>query len=391
MKFKEYIQDQRLLQVLQEANLLEPTTIQQLLLPAIADGKDSIAISPTGTGKTEAFVIPILAQQLQGRHTVAINTLIVSPTRELALQTQQRIQRLAEPLGLGSTAIYGGVTYAQQAAELALDPQLIVATPGRLLDLIAQEMLSLAQVQTLVVDEVDQLLDLGFVGDLHRILGMLAPGVQRIFVSATLPEELEKLANKVLQNPLKLQVSSKQFAIQEQVMFVDKADKKELINHLLLSLDGQQIIVFSRTVHAVERLVSFLNKDKIRSAGLYGDKAQSQREQILADFKAQQIQVLVATDVATRGLDIPDLGAVINYEVPTVADTYIHRIGRTGRSREGRAIVLCDAEDNNALIALQTALKKTIPVFDQHPYVLSWQKMLGGQQKNNSKKGKRSR
>lgn len=391
MNFKDFIQDAQLLQVLCEANLLEATDIQQLLFPAMAAGQDCIAISPTGTGKTEAFVIPILAQQLLGRKSTTANTLILCPTRELALQTQQRIQRLAQPLGIGSIAIYGGNTYAQQADELALNPQLIIATPGRLLDLMAQEIVSLAALKTLVIDEIDQLLDLGFLGDVQRILGAIPAGTQKVFVSATLPVAVEKLALKVLNQPLKLQATAQQYSIKEQVLFVDKDDKKELINHLLLGFERQQIIIFSRTVHAVERIVSFLNKEQLRSAALYGDKAQAQREQILSDFKNQHIQILVATDIATRGLDIPDLAAVINYEVPTHADSYTHRIGRTGRSRAGNAIILCDAEDNKSLIALQTALKKTIPVNDQHPYVLSWQKMLAGQEKKQHKKGKRTR
>lgn len=375
-----------LLTALHNAGYKQPTSIQQMLIPAIAAGQNILAIAPTGSGKTEAFAIPLLAAQLNNNKLSEAQSLVLSPTRELAIQTAARINRIAEPLNLSCISIYGGVTYSEQTQALDKQPHVIVATPGRLLDLQAQGLIDLGSIACIVLDEVDEMLALGFLKEVNQLLGSISAAAQRVFVSATGSVELEKIAKKQLPNLHTYTLEAEQSRIQEHALFVDKADKKELIAYLIADFSLQQLIVFTRTTHAVDRIVQHLQAKHIAAQGLYADKKQAQRADILQNFRAGSFQVLVATDLATRGLDIPNLSAVINYEVPDMAATYLHRIGRTGRRAEGQAFTFCDGEENNKLIALQIELKKSLPVYDKHPYPLSWQKMQSSSNKSKGKK-----
>lgn len=386
LNFQDFIKHPILLQSLHKAGYTTATAIQMELIPAIETGENILAIAPTGSGKTEAFVIPLLLAQLNNTDSSTKKVLILSPTRELAIQTNQRIERLTEPLSVKSMAIYGGITYAQQQQELANNPAFIVATPGRLLDLHQQGFIDLSEIEAVVVDEADQMLELGFQQDIHQLLGLLATDAQRIFVSATLAPEIEKLAKKQLKSMREIRIEEAKNLITEQLLFVDKNDKKDLIAYLLETFTLNQVLIFTRTTHAVDRIVKNLETKNIVAKGLYADKSQASREEIVRGFRAQEYPILVATDVATRGIDIPNLPAIINYEIPDNTATYLHRIGRTGRRQAGTAFTFCDGEDNNKLIQLQIELKKSIPVYDQHPYPLSWQKM---QTSSNKPKKKR--
>lgn len=380
---------------LEKQRLFEATAVQEQAIPAILQGKDLLAIAPTGTGKTEAFLIPLLQQLLL--HPSAITSpqvLILSPTRELALQTEQRFQSLAADMPLTAACIYGGKSYDSQREQLATNPAFIIATPGRLLDLIQQAEIDLSTIQSYVLDEADQLLDFGFLENIHLIKKNLPPTCQKLLFSATFPQDLQQAVKQLLIDPIAihLSLSAKEQLIQEQVLFVDKVDKKKLIHFLIEEFKLQQLLIFTRTTASVDRIVQDLTKHQITAQGLYGDKSQKSRELILDNFRSAHIQVLVATDIAARGLDIPDLPAIINYEIPDDKETYTHRIGRTGRGQQsGLAFTFCDAEDNPKYLQLQQQLKRTLPIYDQHPYLLSWQKMLATSHVNNKGKKKSRR
>ncbi|MHC8950604.1 DEAD/DEAH box helicase [Sphingobacterium hungaricum] len=366
------------------------TAVQSQVLSATKEKTDLLAISPTGTGKTEAFVIPILAKLVTVPAENRTQVLIISPTRELTLQTANRIESLSKGLEITSLAIYGGQSYETSKTALAQKQDIIIATPGRLLDLIEKDWLDLLSVELLVIDEIDQLLDLGFLQSLYHLIGKLPKDCSKWMFSATMNAETKKLADKILRKPKEIQVlSNDEKKLHERIFFVDKDDKKELLKHLILSKNLSQVIVFTRTTHAVDRIQKFLMQHGIPSASLYGEKKQSEREKALDDLIKKEIRVLIATDIATRGIDIQSLEAIFNYEVPETAETYIHRIGRTSRgSHDGYAFTFCDADDNPKLIQLQGALKRTIPIEDSHPFVLNWQKSLSKPKKSSKKKRK---
>ncbi|WP_196935013.1 DEAD/DEAH box helicase [Sphingobacterium hungaricum] len=366
------------------------TAVQSQVLSATKEKTDLLAISPTGTGKTEAFVIPILAKLVTVPAENRTQVLIISPTRELTLQTANRIESLSKGLEITSLAIYGGQSYETSKTALAQKQDIIIATPGRLLDLIEKDWLDLLSVELLVIDEIDQLLDLGFLQSLYLLIGELPKDCSKWMFSATMNAETKKLADKILRKPKEIQVlSNDEKKLHERIFFVDKDDKKELLKHLILSKNLSQVIVFTRTTHAVDRIQKFLMQHGIPSASLYGEKKQSEREKALDDLIKKEIRVLIATDIATRGIDIQSLEAIFNYEVPETAETYIHRIGRTSRGlNDGYAFTFCDADENAKLIQLQGALKRTIPIEDSHPFVLNWQKSLSKPKKSSKKKRK---
>ncbi|UIR54563.1 DEAD/DEAH box helicase [Sphingobacterium sp. SRCM116780] len=389
MKFQELHIHSNLLHILDQAGLKNLTPIQELAIPQILKKNDLLAIAPTGTGKTEAFSIPILQRYLTKETPLSSKTLILNPTRELAIQTQLRFNDLAQNSAVKTILICGGQSYDQQIEELNQHPSVIIATPGRLLDLFLQGKILLEAIHTIVIDEFDQLLQLGFMKEVNQILNHLPKDRQNLFLSATLPNDLLRIANKTLQNPYRIEITTdqKNTNIEEKVFYVDKTDKKKLINYLIQQNPADQILIFSRTTHAVDRIVQDLKREEIRAEALYADKSQKNRIQILTDFKEKKIHILVATDLVARGIDIENLPVVINYEIPDTAEGYTHRIGRTGRNTAiGKAYTFCDAEDNSKWIQLQLALNKQIKIEDQHPYVLSWQKMISTSE---LKKGKR--
>jgi len=378
---------------LEKQKLSSLTPVQERAIPAILEGKDCLAIAPTGTGKTEAFAIPII-QRLKTKVTTSrLSILILLPTRELCIQTQQRITNLIDGMDLIIASFYGGGTYESQL-DVYPEAHMILATPGRLLDFIDQGIINLKTIDTLVIDEFDQLLDLGFAADINKIINKLPAERQSIFSSATKTVEIEKFVRKKLNNPVEIIIDEtvKKGQIEEFVLYVDKNDKKSLLRHLLENRISGQAIVFTRTVHAVERIETDLNRNGISCSALYGDKSQQKREEIIAKFRQKEIRVLIATDLLARGVDFPELEAIINYEVPDSPELYTHRIGRTGRSEaDGKAFTFCDAEDNEKWIKLQLSLKRQIRIDDQHPYLLSWEKMLSSSQTSARKGSSKSR
>jgi len=290
-------------------------------------------------------------------------------------------------------SIYGGGTYESQL-DVYPKAQMVLATPGRLLDFIEQGIIDLKTIDILVIDEFDQLLDLGFTKEINKIISTLPAERQTIFSSATKTPEIEKIVRKRLSTPVEinLETTAKKGQIEESVLYVDKNDKKTLLRYLLENRIAQQVIVFTRTVHAVERIATDLDRNGISCSALYGDIAQQKREEIITKFRQKEVRVLIATDLLARGVDFPDLEAIINYEIPDSAELYTHRIGRTGRSEaEGKAFTFCDAEDNEKWIKLQLSLKRQIKIDDQHPYLLSWEKMRSSSQNNQRKGGSKSR
>lgn len=379
LKFQDLHIHSHLLSILTQSGFTDLTPIQELAIPQILRRQDLISIAPTGTGKTEAFAIPILHRYHTQEASLQDQTLILNPTRELALQTQARITALTQGNHISTVSICGGQAYDQQIEALSQHPTLIIATPGRLLDLFAQGIISFHSIKTLVIDEFDQMLELGFMKEVNQILQALPSERQNLFFSATLPNDILRIANKTLKNPLKIEIKKeiKNTAIEERVFYVDKSNKKKLIKYLIDLNPQEQMLIFSRTTHGVERIVQELRKDGILAEALYGDKSQKNRTHVLNAFKAKDIQVLVATDLLARGVDIENLPMVINYEVPDQEALYLHRIGRTGRNGvSGKAYTFCDAEDNHKWIQLQLALHKQIKIDDQHPYVLSWDQMI---------------
>jgi len=373
---------------LEKQKLSVLTAVQEQVIPALLDGKDCLAIAPTGTGKTEAFAIPLVQHLLEKDQKEHASVLILLPTRELCIQTKDRIAKLIEGTGLNIACFYGGGAYESQLATYP-KAQLIVATPGRLLDFLEQQIIDLKSIHTLVIDEFDQLLDLGFALEINKIMQVLPTERQSIFVSATRTAEMDKIIQKRLNNPIEIVVDNqlKKGKISEYVLYVDKNDKKNLIRYLLENRLKSQVLIFTRTIHAAERIEVDLQRNGISALALYGDKSQQQREDIVNKFRNKENRVLIATDLLARGIDFPNLEAMINYEVPDSPETYTHRIGRTGRSQaDGIAITLCDAEDNQKWIKLQLSLNKQIQIDDQHPFLLSWEKMLSSSQ-NNTRKG----
>lgn len=378
---------------LEKQKLSVLTAVQEQVIPALLDGKDCLAIAPTGTGKTEAFAIPLVQHLLEKDQKEHASVLILLPTRELCIQTKDRIAKLIEGTSLNIACFYGGGTYESQLAAYP-KAQLILATPGRLLDFLEQQLIDLKAINTLVIDEFDQLLDLGFALEINKIMLALPTERQSIFVSATRTAEMDKIIHKRLKNPIEIVVENqlKKGKIHEYVLYVDKNDKKNLIRYLLENRIKSQVLIFTRTVHAVERIEADLQRSGVSALALYGDKSQQQREDIVNKFRNKENRVLIATDLLARGMDFPNLEAMINYEVPDSPETYTHRIGRTGRSQaDGIAITLCDAEDNQKWIKLQLALNKQIEIDDQHPFLLSWEKMLSSSQSNTRKGQSKSR
>lgn len=373
---------------LEKQQLSVLTAVQEMAIPTIFDAKDCLVIAPTGTGKTEAVAIPIVQRLLENEAKTQVSVLILLPTRELCIQTKNRIANLLIGTDLHLACFYGGGTYESQLDEYA-NAHMILATPGRLLDFIEQGFIDLKHLNTLVIDEFDQLLNLGFAMEINKILQALPTERQSIFMSATKTAEMEKIAQKRLKAPVEISIGEdfKKGKIEEYVLYVDKNDKKDLIRYLLETKIKSQVIIFTRTIHAVERIAADLSRNGISALALYGEKSQQQREEIIRKFRNKEDNILISTDLLARGIDFPNLEAIINYEVPDSPEIYTHRIGRTGRSAaNGHAFTLCDAEDNQKWIKLQLSLKKQVNIDDQHPFLLSWEKMLSNSQ-NTRRKG----
>ena len=362
-----------ILTALEEHGYERPSPIQEKAIPPALAGRDVLGCAQTGTGKTCAFAAPILqrlsASRVQGH---PLRALILTPTRELAIQIEESFLAYGKHLPLRCAVIFGGVGQNPQVEALGRGVDILVATPGRLMDLYQQGFVKLDQLEIFVLDEADRMLDMGFIHDVKKILKWLPKQKQTMLFSATMPPEITELVNSLLRDPVRVAVdpvSSPVEAIQQSVYFVDKNNKTKLLAHLIRELDVKNALVFTRTKHGANKVARDLAKAGITAAAIHGNKSQTARQQALADFKAGKIQCLVATDIAARGLDIEELSHVFNYNLPEVPETYVHRIGRTGRAgREGAAVAFCDFGEKPLLRDIEKLMGRTVPVVEDHPY-----------------------
>ncbi|MCO6460500.1 MAG: DEAD/DEAH box helicase [Saprospiraceae bacterium] len=353
-------------QALSDAGYSLPTEIQSKAITPILDGKDILGSAQTGTGKTAAFAIPIL-QKLQTNPTQRrIRALVVTPTRELALQIEENFKAYAKYLNTRCVAIFGGVSQVKQVETLKKGVDVLIATPGRLLDLCQQGLADISKIEILVLDEADHMLDMGFVHDVKKILTKIPKQRQTLLFSATMPKTIQHLADNILNHPVKISVapvSSAAESVDQSVFFVDKKEKTRLLVDLLINKSMTRTLVFTRTKHGADKLAKQLSKAGIFAAAIHGNKSQNARQRALEEFKLSKIRVLVATDIAARGIDIDELPYVVNYELPNVPETYVHRIGRTGRAgKEGVAISFCDDDQKDELKDIQKLLGFKIPI-----------------------------
>jgi len=366
-----------ILKAVQEEGYTTPTPIQAEAIPIVLKGTDLLGCAQTGTGKTAAFAIPIL-QLLSANKTIykkkKIRSLIVTPTRELAIQIEESFKAYGRHTGLNYTVVFGGVNQNPQTTALHKGVDILIATPGRLLDLMNQGHISLHDVEIFVLDEADRMLDMGFIHDVKKLLAVLPKKRQSLFFSATMPPEIVKLASTILHNPSKVSVtpvSSTVDIIQQFVYFVDRGNKSALLVDILKNPEIKTALVFTRTKHGADKVVKILLKHDISAEAIHGNKAQNARQRALTNFKAQTTRVLVATDIAARGIDVDDLEYVINYEMSNIAETYVHRIGRTGRAgAKGTAFSFCDAEEKEFLRDVEKLISKKISIIDNHPFPL---------------------
>jgi ATP-dependent RNA helicase RhlE len=368
------------LQALSKEGYTTPTPIQKQSIPAILQKRDLLGCAQTGTGKTAAFTIPVLQLMFQQFEEEKpkyrrIQTLILTPTRELAIQIGESIDAYGYFLPFNHKVIFGGVPQFSQVQAVRNGVDIIVATPGRLLDLMQQRVISLEDIKYFVLDEADRMLDMGFVHDVKRIIAKLPAKRQTLFFSATMPNEIKQLADILLSNPVKVEVTppaSTVDIIQQSVYYVEKHNKQSLLIQLLKDETIETVLVFTQMKHAADKLTVQLNRAGIRAEAIHGNKAQNARQRALENFKNRKTRVLVATDIAARGIDIDELTHVVNYELPNVPETYVHRIGRTGRAgASGIAISFCDWGEKTFLSDIQKLIKKTIPVVKEHTYDIS--------------------
>jgi ATP-dependent RNA helicase RhlE len=376
MRFDQLEIIEPILKALKDKNYTEPTTIQSQAIPLILQQKDVLGSAQTGTGKTAAFAIPILQnlyldRQLQNSPR-NIKALIVTPTRELAIQISESFKDYGKYTGLKNTVVFGGVNQGSQTNSLRKGVDILIATPGRLLDLIGQGFISLKSIEYFVLDEADRMLDMGFINDIKRIIALLPRKRQSLFFSATMPKNIVELSRKILNSPKKVEVSpvsSTAETIQQYLYYTNRSDKNNLLLHIIKSKNIDQLLVFSRTKHGADRIQRFLKKKNIKSAAIHGDKSQNNRQRSLRDFKNGDVQVLVATDIAARGIDIDKLRYVLNFDIPNVAETYVHRIGRSGRAgEEGVAFSISEPEENIFVKEIEKLIKQKITISDDNPF-----------------------
>jgi ATP-dependent RNA helicase RhlE len=376
MSFETFGLCPEILRAVSAKNYKTPTPIQEKAIPHVLEGKDLLGCAQTGTGKTAAFALPIL-QRLHrtppnGRNRRAIRVLVLTPTRELAVQIGDSFGAYGRHTGIRHAAIYGGVSQKPQEQALRQGIDILVATPGRLLDLASQGLVNLGALETFVLDEADRMLDMGFLPDIRRIIDKLPDNRQTLFFSATMPADIRRLSDTILRNPVRVAaapVSSPADAVSHSVYFVERQDKGDLLRHLLAGDSIKNALVFTRTKHGADRLARHLARSRVRAEAIHGDKSQNARERALADFKRGATRVLVATDIAARGLDIVDLSHVINYDLPNEPEAYVHRIGRTGRAgASGTALSFCGIEERTLLADIERLIRKHLRVVEEHPF-----------------------
>ena len=358
-----------ILRAVAEQGYSEPTPVQRQAIPVVLSGRDLMASAQTGTGKTAGFTLPVLQLLSSGNPHVKgrrpVRALILTPTRELAAQVGENVAAYSKYLNLRSLVVFGGVSINPQMMKLRGGVDVLVATPGRLLDLEHQNAVDLSKVEILILDEADRMLDMGFIHDIRRVLAKLPAKRQNLLFSATFSDDIKSLASKLLHNPEEVEVARRNTAseqVTQHVHFVDKKRKRELLSHLIGQGNWQQVLVFTRTKHGANHLVEQLNKDGITASAIHGNKSQGARTRALSDFKSGNIRVLVATDIAARGIDIEELPHVVNYELPNVPEDYVHRIGRTGRAAAvGEALSLVCVDEHKLLRDIERLLKREIP------------------------------
>lgn len=403
MTFSKLQLSAKLTDVLDELGYTTPTPIQSKAIPHILEGKDIFGCAQTGTGKTAAFALPIIqmldTEKIPGT-AASIKALILAPTRELALQISENIDSYSKNTVLKHTVIFGGVSQYHQAKEIRSGVDILIATPGRLLDLVQQNIVKLSQVKYLVLDEADRMLDMGFIHDIKKIIAKLPVKRQTVFFSATASKEIMALSETILFKPIKVEVSpvsSTTELVEQSVYYVSKEDKKLLLKHLIIGNTIEHALVFTRTKHGADKVVRELKRDGIAAMAIHGNKSQNERVKALKQFKDKTIRVLVATDVASRGIDVEKLSHVINYDLPNESESYVHRIGRTGRAGEnGIAMSFCAADETEYLRDIQKLIKKTVDVVEDHPYAQTFAvaappKSIQQQQRNHKAAYARSR
>lgn len=369
MLFKELNIIEQILKSIREMGYEKPTEIQENSIPVILQGRDVLGCAQTGTGKTAAFAIPILQNLIKDKEKSNyrdIKTLVIAPTRELAIQIEESFRVYSKYLNIKTTAIFGGVNQTSQVRKINSGVDVLVATPGRLLDLVNQKHINLKSVKYFVIDEADRMLDMGMVNDVKKIIQNLPKERQNLLFSATIAKEVMSLVNSILKNPIKIEVqpiSSTVEVISQGVYYVSKNNKKSLLLYLLKNKNIKSAIVFSRTKHGANKIAKELERAGIKSDAIHGNKTQKQRQLALSSFKDGNIRVLVATDIAARGIDIDELSHVINYDLPDIAETYVHRIGRTGRAgASGVAITFCEEAERAMFRSIEKVIGKCIPV-----------------------------
>ncbi len=366
-----------ILSALQDEGYSKPTPIQAQAIPHILQGRDLLGCAQTGTGKTAAFAIPMLQNlakpsEVQTRGTRPIRALILTPTRELAIQIQESFDAYGKNLRLSNLVIFGGVNQGPQVSRLRRGVDVLVATPGRLLDLISQGFIKLNEIEIFVLDEADRMLDMGFVHDVKRVITKIPAKRQTLFFSATMPDEIQSLANSILTDPVKVEVapaSSTADTIEQSLFYVEKDNKRDLLKFILEDKSIETALVFTRTKHGADKVVKDLIRTGISAEAIHGNKSQNARQRALSNFKARKTRILVATDIAARGIDVDELTHVINYELPDIPETYVHRIGRTGRAGlSGISLSFCEQEETQALQDIKKLIGKAIPIEENHPY-----------------------
>tara|TARA_X000000368_G_scaffold67182_1_gene48358 strand:+ start:360 stop:1631 length:1272 start_codon:yes stop_codon:yes gene_type:complete len=365
---------QPLLAALDEIGYVTPTPIQEQAIPLLMEGRDMLGCAQTGTGKTAAFSLPILDAMAEdpwsGKRR--IRSLMLCPTRELASQIRDNIDEYARHLDIHSMVMFGGVSQRPQEKKLRKGVDILIATPGRLLDLIGQGLVDLSNVQFLVLDEADRMLDMGFIRDIRKILALIPEDRQSLLFSATMPSSIVELSRDMLYEPVKIEVTPESTtveAIEQSLMFVMKSDKRALLTHIIRDENPEKVLVFSRTKHGCNRIVKQLAADGIEALAIHGNKSQGARERALGRFRNGTLQVLIATDVASRGIDVSDISHVINLDLPNEPEVYVHRIGRTGRAGQGGiTIAFCDENEGEFLRGIEKTIRQKIPVDEDHPF-----------------------
>ena len=376
MKFTDFNFEEELQNGLQSMGFHDATPIQQQAIPLVLEGRDLIGCAQTGTGKTAAFAIPIIHQlhRIVGstKRPKVIRALVVTPTRELAVQIGQNFDEYGKYTNLTQLTIFGGVSQIPQVDTLRKGVDVLIATPGRLLDLHKQGFIDLNHLHTLVLDEADQMLDMGFVNDVKKIVKLTPNNRQTLLFSATMPIAIRELAEMFLKDPATVSVSpvsSTAENVEQRIYFVDKTEKRNLLYHLIKNENLSDVLVFSRTKHGADNVVKALRKNGIPAEAIHGDKSQNARQRVLDAFKAKEVGVLVATDIAARGIDIDQLPYVINFDLPNIPETYVHRIGRTGRAGNGGvAISFCSNDEHGYWKDIQKLIKVEVKTISDHPY-----------------------